>query len=108
MSYTIRTALTTGAHPCFERKDSKAAASHGFTCPTDLLRRVSHHGVRAELALFDVDDPSCLGGCDYEVRLSTEEGWDLDDVGHLCHGRCLADFVQVRDDGQPVCLLHLL
>ena len=64
--------------------------------------------MRAELALFDVDDPPRLGGCDYEVCLSTEKGWDLDDVCYLCHGRSLADFVQVRDDGQPVCLLHLL
>ena len=72
-----------------------------------LLRRKTHRIRRQKLSLFNVHDPPRMRRRDQQVRLSTEEGRDLQHVHKLrCQGR-LMRLVNIRHgrDAQP--LAHL-
>ena len=66
------------------------------TAGFQLAHHVPHVPWREELALLHVDGPARAGGGQQQVRLTAEEGRDLQHVHDLCHGCRLIAFVHVR------------
>ena len=72
----------------------------GVAAVDDFVRDIAHVFRSHELGFFDVDDFSGFCGGDEQVRLSTEECGDLNDVEHFGGGLDLRDVVDIAEDLQ--------
>ena len=74
----------------------------------ELVDNVPHLLGAQELGFLDVDHPPGGGHGLHQIRLSSQESGQLDDVSHLRRSGSLFWTVDIRDDGQSALIFHRL
>ena len=67
-----------------------------ISCIGHFLYGKLHGSRRKELAFFDIDNLSCIGGGNQQVGLTAQESRDLEDIDILGGHGCFVCFMDVR------------